>query len=205
MMTAMNLADPLAVSIVRQFPERFPGDLDAPDAGFRRDVALLVHADTMLGGVALSAAVMGRQPEVDVASVVLDQNTTELTSVVGGRLATDIRQQFTTLWKDHHAGLMDYARAVPANDAGRRQQAMQRVDAFRLNLDALFAPTAITVADRFIPHTTYVTASLDALGAHDVGAAKAFAGGASKQSPEIGVRLALAAAASTPQAAALTH
>jgi len=201
MMTAQNLADPLAVAIVRQFPERFPGDLDDPNVAFRRQVTLLVHADTMLSGVALGAVVMGRGPEGDAVSSVLEQNTLELSNAIGSHLSAERGEQFTALWKDHHAALMDYARAVPANDVGRRQQAMQRVDAFRMNLAALFAPSSVELSDRFIPHAAYVTSALDALGMHDLGAAKAFQGGASRQSQEIGVRLALAADAAIQPAA----
>jgi len=197
MMTALNLADPLAVAIARQFPERFPGDLEDPNLAFRRQVTLLVHADTMLSGVELSAAVMGRGPEVDAVNRVLEQNTLELSNAVRSRVGPETGEQFTRLWKDHHAALMEYARAVTANDVGRRQQAMQRVDAFRMSLDALFAPSGVVLSDRFVPHATYVTSALDALGMHDIGTAKAFQGGASKQSQEIGVRLALAADGAT--------
>jgi hypothetical protein len=70
-----------------------------------------------------------------------------------------------------------------------------------MNLDALFAPSGVVLSDRFIPHATYVTSALDALGMHDLGTAKAFQGGASKQSEEIGIRLALAAAGSAPATA----
>ena len=69
--------------------------------------------------------------------------------------------------------------AALGNDAEGRRQANQRLDG---------------LSDRLVPHATYVTSALDALGMHDIGTAKAFEGGASKQSEEIGVRLVLAAA-----------
>jgi hypothetical protein len=37
---------------------------------------------------------------------------------------------FTGLWAAHRAALMDYAQAVPANDAGRRLHVVQRLDGF---------------------------------------------------------------------------
>src|SRR4051812_14664235 len=180
-------------AIVRQFPERFAGELDDPDAAFRRQITLLVHADTMLSGVELSAIVTGRQSVVDAVRGALEQNTAELTNAIGARVSVGTRDQFTTLWCDHHTALTDYATAVPSNDVAGRRQASQRLDAFRTSLEGLFTP-GFGLSDRFVPHATYVTSALDALGMHDVGTAKAFEGGASKQSEEVGVRLALAAA-----------
>jgi hypothetical protein len=193
LMTANELGDPLALAIVQQFPGRFPGEANAPDATFRRQTSLLVQADTILGGAALAAAVMGRQPEVDAISGVQQQNLAELTSLLAPRAAGISPDQLTSLWQSRNAALMDYALAVPGNDAGKRQQAVQRLDTFRQSLDQLLMPTGVTLGDRFISQTAYVTAALDALGMHDVGAAKAFMAGAAKQSAEIGVRLALAA------------
>jgi hypothetical protein len=193
LMTANELGDPLALAIVRQFPGRFPGDANAPDATSRRQTSLLVQADTILGGAALAAGVMGRQPEVDAISGVQQQNLAELVNLLAPRMAGISPDQLTSLWQSRNAALMDYALAVPANDSGKRQQAVQRLDAFRQNVDQLLMPSGVTLGDRFISQTAYVTAALDALGMHDVGAAKAFMAGAAKQSPEIGVRLALAA------------
>jgi hypothetical protein len=199
MMTATQLADPLALAIIQQFPERFPGDPNASDADFRRQTALLVQADTMLGGAVLSNVVLGRAPEADAISGVLGQNTTDLTNLVGGRLGPD-STQFARLWQTKQKALMAYAQAVPTNDNAGRQQAAAQLSTFRQDMDQMFGPTGMMVGDRFVPQATYVMSALDALGAHDIGTAKAFMGGASKQSEEIGVRLALAAA--TPAMAA---
>src|SRR5581483_8594179 len=88
---------------------------------------------------------------------------------------------------------MDYANAVPANNVAGRQAALQRLDSFRKSLDQVFGVSgSASIGDRFISQTTYVTSALDALGAHDLGTAKAFFGGASQQSEEIGARLARA-------------
>ncbi|MBV9546610.1 MAG: hypothetical protein JOY61_19750 [Chloroflexi bacterium] len=192
-MTANMLGDPLALSIIQEFPERFPGDPNATDAGFRRQTALLVQADTILGGAVLSNTVMGRTPEANAISGVLEQNTTDLTNLVGGRLGDST--EFASFWRNRQNALMTYAQAVPANDNGGRQQAVAQLSGFGQNIDQLFTPVGGSVlSERFVPQDTYVTSALDALGAHDVGTAKAFLGGASKQSEEIGIRLALAAA-----------
>jgi hypothetical protein len=54
MMTASQLADPLATAMVQHFSDRFQGNVDAAAAGFRRQTTLLVEAETMLGGASLA-------------------------------------------------------------------------------------------------------------------------------------------------------
>lgn len=193
LMTATELGEPLATAIIEQFPERFPGTLDDPDAGFRRQVSLLVQADTILGGTQLAAVVMGRQPEVDALNGVIQQNMADMRSQLSSRMSSASVDQFASLWQSRQSAMMDYAMAVAANDTGRRQQAAQRLDTFRQGVDQLLSPSGVMLGDRFISQTAYVTAALDSLGMHDIGAAKAFMAGAAKQSEEIGVRLALAA------------
>jgi hypothetical protein len=197
MMTALDLADPIAQAILKQKPERFTGTSTGSNGARERQFSLLLQGHVFLSGAALAALVAGRTGEADAINGVVEQNTTELAVLVGGANQGGATQsQFVTLWRAQIAAFSDYARAVAANDLGGRQQAAARLDTFRADMDALLGPQGRSpggsVGAFFVPQVAYVTAALDALGAGDVGSAKAFTGGAAKQSQEVAVRLARA-------------
>ena len=69
------VASALAGGIAQQFPDKFSGAVDAPEAGLRSALTRLLSEHVYLAAMATTAALGGRDPEFKAAASALDGNS----------------------------------------------------------------------------------------------------------------------------------
>jgi hypothetical protein len=68
--------------------------------------------------------------DFEVAGAVLEENTVELLALVEAAYGADAADAFGRLWRNHHAYLVDYTRAVADGDEDARQLAATQLDTY---------------------------------------------------------------------------
>lgn len=171
-----DIMDPLAAAIVKQFPDKFPGDPMAPAATLRVSLNDLGEEHVYLAGYALNAAIAGRTDEFQVAASTTDQNTQELGDAVGSVYGPDAQQSFLKLWRAHIGFFADYANAAAAGDNAGKQQALRNLDGYRNDIDDLLTGANPNlpkgaVAQLFAAHVQHLTMVIDDLASQNVNGA----------------------------------
>ena len=118
------IADPLAQAIVKQFPDKFVGDPQAPAAALRTilNVALREHA--YLAAAATNAALGGRDAEFKAAAAALDGNSVDIAKAIGSVYGADAEQAFLPLWRRHIGFFVDYTVGVATHDRAKQDRAV---------------------------------------------------------------------------------
>jgi hypothetical protein len=119
-------------------PAHLAPDFTLPAVALRisLDRVLAEHAflivETMRTGIRSGA-------DFEVAGAVLEENTVELLDLVEAAYGADAADAFGRLWRNHHAYLVDYTRAVADGDEDARQLAASQLDTYSTEFSALLS------------------------------------------------------------------
>ncbi len=161
----------LAGGIAAQFPDRFPGDVEAPASELRAGLTHLLGEHVYMAGVALSTAVGAGldAPETAAAVEALDANSQALADAVGSIYGAEGGEQFLALWREHIDMFVDYTLARAGGDEAGQQAALDDLDRYRSEFGAFLESAtegnlpADAVAEELVPHVDTVRAAIDAL------------------------------------------
>jgi hypothetical protein len=149
------------------------------DAGTDLRVTMnrLTQEHVYLAGSATGAAIGGRQAEFQSAAAELDENSVALAAGIGSVYGPEAEARFLQLWRAHIGFFADYAMAAAKNDQAGKQQAMMKLDGYRMDVDALLSDANPnlpkgTVAELLTKHVSHLTMAIDAQAAGD--AARAY-------------------------------
>ena len=131
-----EIMDPLSGAIVKQFPDKFPGDPMSPAASLRVALNDLGSEHVYLAGLAFDSALGGRNDEFNVAAMTTDKNTQELGAAIGSVYGADAQTKFLALWRAHIGFFVDYAMGAAAKDDAKKQKARSDLDGYRNDIDA---------------------------------------------------------------------
>jgi hypothetical protein len=173
------IADPLAVAIAQQFPERFAGNPRGDAAELRTTLNVLLREHAYLAGAATSAALGGREAEFKAAAGALDANALDIASAVGSVYGADAERAFLPLWRRHIGFFVDYTVGVATNDRAKQDRAVNELMAYTEDLGAFLQSASPrlpkqVVADLVKYHVITLKAVVDAQAAKEP--AKAFSG-----------------------------
>ena len=118
------IADPLAGAIAKQFPEKFPGKVDAAGATLRSNLNTMLAEHVYLAGYATGGALGGRTPEFKEAAGALDANSVALSKAIGSVYGNEAEAAFLPLWRKHIGFFVDYTQGAAAKDMAKQQKAM---------------------------------------------------------------------------------
>lgn len=147
----------LAWAIAEQFPERFPGQADAPEAGLQILLSQQLAEHTFLAAMATNAALQGFNADFEAAADALDQNSIDLSASIAAVYGDGAGNAFLPLWRAHIGMFVDYTIGVATNDQAMQDQAVSELDEYRDDFGAFLASanpnlTRQMVADALIPH-----------------------------------------------------
>ena len=161
------IGNSLALAIVRQFPERFPGQATA----FTPAVDVRVVLDRLLGEhVYLAAAVMRARLEgaedFSAAVQAVEANSAELSEVIEDIYGEPAGEAFNDLWSRHIEHYVDYVAAVAADEAGGADAALAALRAYREDFGEFFAAAnpfldAGALQTMLAEHTGHLTDQVD--------------------------------------------
>ena len=134
------IGDGLALAIVGQFPERFPGR----EVAFGPAVDVRVTLDRLLGEhVYLAAAVMRarleRAEDFSAAVGTVEANSAELSGVIEGIYGGAAGAAFNDLWSSHVEHYLAYVDAVAADDASGGEAALAALGTYRADFGEFLA------------------------------------------------------------------
>ena len=149
---------------------------DTGAAALRARLNVLFREHDRLVADATSAAIAGRNAELEAAREALNQNMRELGNVIESAYGVGVERTFEDVWSRHIEALLNYAEAAKANDPAQKQQALDRLAEVRRDLDDLLTGASPnlpenSVADLLERHVTALTAVIDAQAANDPGRA----------------------------------
>jgi hypothetical protein len=161
-----DIMDPLSAAIVKQFPNKFPGDPMSPAVTLRVGLNDLGVEHVYLAGLAFDSALGGRNDEFNVAAATTDRNTQELGNAIGSVYGADAQTKFLALWRAHIGFFVDYAKAAAAHDESGKQKARTDLDGYRNDIDAFLTGANPNlpkgaVAQLFVPHVVHLTTVVD--------------------------------------------
>jgi len=171
-----EIMDPLSGAIVKQFPDKFPGDPMSSAASLRVGLNTLAQEHVYLAGYAFNAALGGRNDEFKIAAAAVDKNTAELGDAIGSVYGPDAQTKFLALWRAHIGFFVDYAMASAAKDDAKKAKAKSDLDGYRNDIDAFLTGANPNlphgaVADLFAAHVNHLTGVIDDLVAGNAQAA----------------------------------
>jgi hypothetical protein len=167
-----TIADPLAGAIARQYPDKFPGSVDAPAAALRTHLNLAFREHVYLAAAATGAALGGRDAEFRVAAETLDANSITIGKAVGAVYGVDAEQAFLPLWRRHIGFVVDYTTGVASADHTKQDKAVSELLAYAQDFGAFLSsanpnlPKAV-VADLVKHHVVTLKDVIDAQAAKD--------------------------------------
>jgi hypothetical protein len=124
------IADAHASAIVKQFPDKFPGEADSPAAGLRSGLNLLLREHVFLAAAATNAALGGRGTEFKAAAAAADANSIALAQANGSVYGADAEAAFLPLWRKHIGFVVDYTVGLATNDAAKQEKAVNDLVAY---------------------------------------------------------------------------
>ena len=145
---------------------------DSGAATLRTRLNTLLQEHVYLAADVTDAALNNRSAELEAAQEAINQNTRELGNIIESAYGVGVEGTFEDVWTRHTGYLVDYARAVAANDPAQKQEALDRLTEFRRDLDALLtAPNPNlppgSVANLLEGHVVTQLAVIDAQAADD--------------------------------------
>lgn len=123
-----RIGDALAPNMVRQFPDKFPGDPSNKAADLRASLNDLLQEHAYLATMAGDAAIGGRPAEQSAATKALSDNADALGTLFSGLFSASAGTQFDQLWAAKDASMAGYASA--ADDAAKQSALSQLTNTF---------------------------------------------------------------------------
>ncbi len=169
---SQKIADPLAAAIVKQYPDKFPGKVDAKAANLRVTLNNLLGAHVYLAGLPVRMALGGSDPGFKAGAATLDRNSVELSKAIGSVYGTDAEKKFLELWRAHLGMFVAYTQASAKSDAAGKQKALDDLSGYRADFDAFLTGANPNlpkgaVASLLVMHVTGISKAIDALAAKD--------------------------------------
>ncbi len=169
---SQKIADPLAAAIVKQYPDRFPGKIDAKAASLRVTLNNLLGAHVYLAGLPVRMALAGSDPGFKAGAATLDRNSVELSKAIGSVYGTDAEKKFLELWRAHLGMFVAYTQAAAKGDAAGKQKALDDLNGYRADFDAFITGANPNlpkgaVASLLVMHVTGISKAIDELAAKD--------------------------------------
>ena len=184
------IADPLAGSIIAQFPEIFGvdemgmegmdhsgmhGEKMGMDAGavvmsaseLRSALGVLLGEHVLLTASATDAALRGRTAEFEAAAAGLDANSVDIAGAIGLVYGAEAQEAFLALWRTHIGFFVDYTVGVATGDSAKSAKALADLDGYADDFAAFLNSAnpnlpAEAVADLLRSHVSTLQAMIDA-------------------------------------------
>jgi DNA-binding transcriptional regulator YdaS (Cro superfamily) len=163
----------LAGAIVKQFPAKFDGAVDAPAATLRATLTAALQEHVYLAGITTGTALAGQ--DFKPAAAVLDENTQALQDAIASVYGDAGGKQFGDLWRKHIGFFVDYTTGKATKDQAMVDKARADLDGYRADFGAFIESATKgglpkqAVADELKPHVESLFAAIDAQAAKDAG------------------------------------
>ncbi len=163
-------ANVLAGGIVKQFPDKFPGNTDSGPSTLRSGLTALLQEHVYLAGITTGTALDGGDFKVPAAT--LDANSVALSEAIGSVYGGPAGTQFLELWRKHIGFFVDYTVATAKSDDAAKEKARTALDGYRADFGAFLSSAnpnlpKDAVAEELKPHVASLFAAIDAQGAKD--------------------------------------
>ena len=164
-------ASVLAGAIVKQFPDKFSGSIDAPSSALRSTLTAALQEHVYLAAITTSTALHGQ--DFKPAAAVLDKNTQALQDAVASLYGAAGGKQFGDLWRKHIGFFVDYTTGKATKDAAKTTKAKADLDGYRADFGAFLEAATKgglpkqAVADELTPHVQSLFAAIDAQAGND--------------------------------------
>jgi hypothetical protein len=146
-----RLGDQLAVSIVKKFPDKFPGDPSNRPADFRASLNVLLQEDAYLASMVTDAGLARRFQDQTGGIGALDANANYLGTLYSRIFGTAAGTRFDQVWAARDAALIAYG---GSGDAAARQAALMNLtDVFVTQFAALVQSSTGLAASVLSPST----------------------------------------------------
>jgi hypothetical protein len=133
------IGDPLAGAIVKQFPDKFPGQANSKAATLRSNLNLALREHVYLAARATGAALGGREAEFKAAADALDGNSVDLAKAMGAAYGAEAEQAFLPLWRKHIGFFVDYTQGVAMKDQAKADKAVADLTQYTQDFGAFLA------------------------------------------------------------------
>ncbi len=197
------IGDPLAETIAKKMPDKFPGDATNKGVDLRVSLDMLLQEHLYLASDATSAALGGRSDEFKAAADALNANGTDLGAAIGSLYGADAQAKFNQIWSAHNGFFVDYTTGVATKDQAKMNKAVSDLTTVYIPQfsDFLAGATGLpngAVADLTKTHVLTTKAIVDAQGAKDAKGSAAADRMAAQHMSSIGDPLAAAIVAKLP-------
>lgn len=118
------IGDPVAGAIVKQFPSRFAGSPDSPEATLRATLNLAFREHAIIAAMATGSALGGREAEFKAAANALDGNSIDIAKAIGSVYGADAEKAFLPLWRKHIGFIVDYTTGLATKDKVKADKAV---------------------------------------------------------------------------------
>ncbi|CAN5636982.1 hypothetical protein BH23CHL7_BH23CHL7_00460 [soil metagenome] len=167
--------DLLAWAIVEQFPDKFPGATASPAADLRSALGRLLGEHGTLAIGAMRAGVDGA-PNFEAAANALEGNTADLQAAIVSVYGDEGGAAFGELWRNHIGFFVDYTVGLATDDPAKKQQALERLDNYRVDFGQFLAGAnpnfdASAIADGLQVHVNQLVEQIEAYAADDFASA----------------------------------
>ncbi|KAI7282688.1 hypothetical protein KC345_g3355 [Hortaea werneckii] len=131
-------ADTLAAGIEAQFPDKFPaGTVKSPGIDLRAGLGQLLGEHASLAVLVMQKGIDGA-PDFTAAAGALNSNTADLSAAIASVYGTEAGAAFQTIWTSHIGYFVDYVTATGAKNESGRQQAVARLEDYRMKQAEFF-------------------------------------------------------------------
>lgn len=167
------IAKVLADVITKQFPAKYPGAIDSPDAELRVALNSLLAERTYLAGMTTDAVLGGRAKEADAgANALLAGNTADFAAAVGAIYDKDAEAIFLPLARAHTNTIVAYAKSLATKDNATSSSAFEKMLASGDEIAKFFAAhtselKAATLTSAFKSHNQDLKDVADAQATRD--------------------------------------
>ena len=149
--------------------------VDTQAATLTRDLTALLADHGYLAGLAVLQGVTAGtdSPEFKAAAGTLDQNSVQLSEVVGSVYGDAGGEKFLSLWRAHIGFFVDYTLAKAGGDMAAEKAALKKLDGYRSDFGAFIEGAtegglpADAVEDALKPHVEATLAAIDSVIAGD--------------------------------------
>lgn len=148
--TAPAVAQVIAGAVVKQFPDRFGGGVDSPQAQVASLLAAQLSSDVWLTQLAAGTGIRAGfdSGEFSGAAAATRTNTIALAQTVGHLYGPAAGRRFAALWHRRAPAIARYARAETMRDAGAAHRAGHELWTLRRGLRELLGGKAMAGAAR---------------------------------------------------------
>ncbi len=128
----------IAAGTVKQFPDKYPGDVNANGATLRAQLNLWLAEHAYLLSAATGAGLGARDADFKGAASAVDANSADLAQALGFFYGDAAGKNFLALWRKHIGLVLDYTGGVAIKDKTKADKAAGELTAYGDELGAFF-------------------------------------------------------------------